>query len=247
MAKYYIGFDAGTQSVKVVIYNLDMECIAEAGYPTKIDYPQPSWVQMDINGYLEAVKLGMRDCVNIMKEKDADPKDIRSIFGDGIICGIVGIDEEGDAITPYINYMDTRTQEDVDAINAMGLDIWAKETGNAVANSMFPAMFARWFLKNDKDFQERGVKFIHNAPYVLMHLAGNKAADAAEDWGVISGWGLGYDIYKKMVTGTAPDFGHQSGLHAEDRQTLGHHRRPDKRYRRIYGCAGRYTDLRRRW
>lgn len=197
MAKYYIGFDAGTQSVKVVIYNLDMECIAEASYPTKIDYPQPGWVQMDVNGYLEAVKLGMRDCVNIMKEKGADPKDIRSIFGDGIICGIVGIDGEGDAITPYINYMDTRTQEDVDAINAMGLDIWAKETGNAVANSMFPAMFARWFLKNNKDFQERGVKFIHNAPYVLMHLAGNKAADAAEDWGVISGWGLGYNIYKK--------------------------------------------------
>ncbi len=39
MAKYYISFDAGTQSVKVVLYNLEMECIAEASYPTKIYYP----------------------------------------------------------------------------------------------------------------------------------------------------------------------------------------------------------------
>lgn len=34
MGKYYIGFDAGTQSVKVVMYSLEMECIAEANYPT---------------------------------------------------------------------------------------------------------------------------------------------------------------------------------------------------------------------
>ena len=37
MSKYYIGFDAGTQSVKVVMYSLDLECIAESSYPTKIN------------------------------------------------------------------------------------------------------------------------------------------------------------------------------------------------------------------
>lgn len=52
MGKYYIGFDAGTQSVKVVMYSLEMECIAEANYPTFFEYPHPGWVQMNVDEYL---------------------------------------------------------------------------------------------------------------------------------------------------------------------------------------------------
>ena len=63
---------------------------------------------------------------------------------------------------------------------------------------MFPAMFARWFLKNSDAFKERGVKFVHDAPYILMHLAGLKAEDAFIDWGTMSGWGLGYRVMDKV-------------------------------------------------
>ena len=38
---------------------------------------------------------------------------------------------------------------------------------------------------------------MHNAPYVLSRLAGLKAEDAFIDWGAMSGWGLGYNVYKK--------------------------------------------------
>ncbi len=197
MSKYYIGFDAGTQSVKVVIYNLEMECIAQSTHPTYLYYPQAGWVEMNADEYLEALKLGIRDCVNIAKEKGVDPSEIRSIFGDGVICGIVGVDENGQAITPYINYLDSRTQADVEELKAKNYSIWATETGNAVPNCMFPAMFARWFLKNSEEFQKRGKKFMHNAPYILSRLAGLKAEDAFVDWGAMSGWGLGYNVYKK--------------------------------------------------
>lgn len=197
MGKYYIGFDAGTQSVKVVIYSLEMECIAEANYPTFLYYPNPGWVEMNVEEYLDAVKKGIRDCVNIAKEKGIDPSEIKAIFGDGIICGIVGVGEDGMAITPYINYLDSRTQKDVEELTAKGYSIWAEETGNAIPNCMFPAMFARWFLANNEAFKEKGKKFMHNAPYVLSRLAGLKAEDAFIDWGAMSGWGLGYNIYKK--------------------------------------------------
>ncbi|MCI8485047.1 MAG: FGGY-family carbohydrate kinase [Lachnospiraceae bacterium] len=197
MGKYYVGFDAGTQSVKVVIYNLEMECIAEANYPTYLYYPNPGWVEMKVDEYLDAVKKGIRDCVNIAKEKGIDPSEIKAIFGDGIICGIVGVDEDGNAITPYINYLDSRTQKDVEELTKKNYSIWAEETGNAIPNCMFPAMFARWFLANSEEFKAKGKKFMHNAPYVLSKLAGLKAEDAFIDWGAMSGWGLGYNVYKK--------------------------------------------------
>jgi Sugar (pentulose and hexulose) kinases len=118
-------------------------------------------------------------------------------MGDGIICGIVGIDESGKAITPYINYLDSRTYSDVETLKKLDLDIWGKETGNAEPSCMFPALHARWLLANNKDFQDRGKKFVHNAPYILMNLAGLDSRDAFIDWGTMSGWGLGYRVYEK--------------------------------------------------
>ena len=36
MEKFYLGFDAGTQSVKVTVYNEKMECVASTSAPTTL-------------------------------------------------------------------------------------------------------------------------------------------------------------------------------------------------------------------
>ncbi|MCI6529547.1 MAG: FGGY family carbohydrate kinase [Mesosutterella sp.] len=198
MGKLYLGFDAGTQSVKVAVYDAGWKCIASCSKPTTLGYPNPGWVQMDPNEYFNNTVECMKQCAREIRSKGYDPADVAAIMGDGVICGITGIDEDGNAVTPYVNYLDSRTREDAEAINAKGLDIWGRETGNPEANCMFPALFARWFLKNSEAFRSRGVKFVHNAPYVLMHLAGLKGRDAFIDWGAMSGWGLGYRVMDKQ-------------------------------------------------
>lgn len=197
MSKLYLGFDAGTQSVKVAVYDETFKALSSHSLSTTLHYPHPGWVQMDVEEFFQLTVECIRQCVEDIRGKGYDPADIAAVMGDGIICGIAGIDENGKAVTPYINYLDSRTQTDCDAINALNLDIWGRETGNPEANCMFPAMFARWLLKNDRKFAERGVKFVHNAPYILMNLAGLKAADAFIDWGAMSGWGLGYKVEEK--------------------------------------------------
>lgn len=37
-----------------------------------------------------------------LKRSATIPKTCQAVMGDGIICGIAGVNEEGDAITPYI-------------------------------------------------------------------------------------------------------------------------------------------------
>ncbi len=197
MSKYYLGFDAGTQSVKVVVCDEKMQQVASATRQTTLTYPNPGWVDMNADEYLALIKICMKECSDQMKEKGLDLYSVRSIMGDGIICGITGVDAEGNAITPFVNYLDSRTAKDVAKMNERGLEIWGRETGNAEASCMFPGMIARWFLANSKEFQERGAKFIHNAPYVLAHLAGLKADEMFVDWGAMSGWGMGYNVYKK--------------------------------------------------
>jgi len=193
-----MGFDAGTQSVKVAVYDENFQCLTSHSLPTHLTYPHPGWVEMSADEFFNITVRSMKACVDSLKDMGRDPKAIRSIMGDGIICGIVGINAEGNAVTPYINYLDSRTTADVETINAMDLSIWGRETGNPVASPMFPAMFARWLFKHNRRFQEEGVKFVHNAPYILMHLAGLSAEEAFIDWGAMSGWGLGYDVQKKV-------------------------------------------------
>lgn len=197
MESCYFSFDAGTQSVKVAVYNQQMECLAKVSHPTTLHYPAPGWVEMNADEYLHLTIQGMRECIAILQSKNIRPEQIKAIMGDGIICGIVGIDASGKAITPYINYLDSRTQEDVEDLKKEHHMIFGKETGNADPSCMFPAMHARWFLRNHQEFQQRGKKFVHNAPYILLNLAGLGSEDAFIDWGAMSGWGLGYQIYEK--------------------------------------------------
>ncbi|MBQ7577844.1 MAG: carbohydrate kinase, partial [Synergistaceae bacterium] len=193
---HYICFDAGTQSVKVAIYDENGNQIAVNVNPTTLYYPNSGWVEMDVKEYYSLALKGMKKCVEILREKNISLDSIRSIMGDGIICGIAGVDEDGIAITPYINYLDSRTQSDADYLCSLNLDIWARETGNPEPLCLFPALFARWLLKNFPD-SKRIKKFVHNAPYILMRLAGLKADSAFIDWGAMSGWGLGYNVINK--------------------------------------------------
>lgn len=194
---YYLGFDAGTQSVKVGVYDEQMNCVSQATKKTTLYYPEAGWVEMDAQEYLQLIKQCMRQCSLQLQEQGIPVSSVRSIMGDGIICGIVGIDESGTAITPYINYLDSRTLADVEELKKDCQFPWGTVTGNGEPSCMFPAMHGRWFLKNSSVFQEKGVKFVHNAPYVLLNLAGLGAKDAFVDWGTMSGWGLGYNVYKK--------------------------------------------------
>ena len=114
--------------------------IVSSSAPTTLTYPEPGWVSMDVDEYLALTIKGMKECASQMKEKGLDVTKIKSIMGDGVICGICGVDKDGNAITPYINYLDSRTKEDVELVNSWELEIFGKETGNPEANCMFPAI-----------------------------------------------------------------------------------------------------------
>ena len=194
---YYLCFDAGTQSIKVAVYDVEGNNYATAVNPTSLFYPDNGWVEMDVEEYYKLALDGIKSCVEQLKEKNLNPNDIKAISGDGIICGIAGVDESGKAITPFINYLDSRTKSDAENLSRLNLNIWANETGNPEPLCLFPALFARWFLKNSP--VARNIKkFVHNAPYVLMRLGGLKADKAFIDKGTMSGWGLGYDVVKKI-------------------------------------------------
>lgn len=71
MEQYYLGFDAGTQSVKTAVYDIDMNLIVQDTNATILNYPHPGWVEMDADQYLHATVTGIRNCVTKMKKKES--------------------------------------------------------------------------------------------------------------------------------------------------------------------------------
>ena len=86
MSKLYMGFDAGTQSVKVAVYDEAFKALSTHSLPTTLHYPHPGWVQMDVDEFLSITLECMKACVDDIRGKGYDPADIAAIMGDGIIC-----------------------------------------------------------------------------------------------------------------------------------------------------------------
>ena len=53
MSKLYLGFDAGTQSVKVSVYDENLKSITSQSLPTILRYPHAGWVEMDLDEFLD--------------------------------------------------------------------------------------------------------------------------------------------------------------------------------------------------
>ena len=194
MAKYYIGFDCGTMGTKTAIYRIDSTRMAEAYRENKISYPQPGWAEMDPLGFVQAVREGVREC---LQKSGINPHEIRGISASGIICGIVGIDENWHPVTPFVPYLDNRARCEAEWVKSNIKPVWQEESGNIIVDEFMPPMILRWFLNHYTGFKERAVKVVNNGPFVLGTLAGLTADKAFLDWATMSGWLIGYDAVKR--------------------------------------------------
>lgn len=194
MSKYYIGFDCGTMGTKTALYRLDSTRMAEAYRENRISYPQPGWAEMDPRGFVQAVREGVREC---LEKSGVNPGEIRAISASGIICGIVGIDEDWNPVTPFVPYLDNRARCEADWVKENVKPVWLEESGNVIVDEFMPPMILRWFLNHYTGFRERAVKVVNNGPFVLGTLAGLKAGEAFLDWATMSGWLIGYDAIKR--------------------------------------------------
>lgn len=194
MSSYYIAFDCGTMGTKTAIYSSDSTRIAEAYRENIISYPLPGRAEMDPMGFVQAVREGVRECLSASL---IDPVDIKGISASGIICGIVGIDENWKPVTPFVSYLDNRAREEADWIKKNVEPVWEDESGNTTVDEFMPPLILRWFLNNYEDFRKKAVKVVNNGPFVLGTLAGLKADKAFIDWATVSGWLIGYSSAEK--------------------------------------------------
>lgn len=189
----FVGFDCGTMGTKVALYDLDGLCMAEAYAENEFSYPQPGWVEMDPERYFENIVNGITECI----QKSGVPSSaIKGISSSGIVCGAVPIDENFNAVGPFIPYLDMRAEKEAAEILETCEPLWEVQNGRTGLGADCVPMVLRWLYKNNVAYVKKAKKFVNIAPFVTGKLGGLKAKDAYVDWSQASAWGVGFDLEK---------------------------------------------------
>ena len=111
MAKYLMGIDAGTGSVRVALYDLKGQNRAYHIEEYATTYPHNGWAEQDDAGWLAALGEAIPGCV---KKAGVDPEDIVALTCDATTNTLVYLGEDDRSVRTPILWMDVRAAEEAD-------------------------------------------------------------------------------------------------------------------------------------
>lgn len=177
MKELLLGIDVGTSSVKVVLFNVSGEPLAEATEVVPILNPGPEFAEQDMNVVWESTCLAIRHCLDRARVKGEDIAAI-GVSGQGTGCWL--LDRQGNPLGNSIIWIDGRAKN--------LLDEWKREGKSASvfalsSNSLFtgsPSVLLAWFKQNcPEDFQRIGF-FLFAKDWVRFRLTDTIATDLSD-------------------------------------------------------------------
>jgi sugar (pentulose or hexulose) kinase len=150
MAKYVIGVDGGTESLRAGVFDATGRPLAFAASPYPTAYPHPSWAEQDPDHWWAALGNAVREAV---AQSGVKPTDIAALSVDTTCCTVVALDASGRHLRPALLWMDMRSAVQAGEVAACGapeLRVNGGGAGPVSAEWMVPK--ARWLKQ-----RERGV------------------------------------------------------------------------------------------
>lgn len=215
-----LGIDEGTTAVKVALFDLELQVVAEARRPVAVLHPRPGWVEQDPEAILEAVIDAVAEVLG-----QADGRRVRAVGLDHQGESVLAWDSRsGRALTPVVVWQDKRQQELL-----AGIDPEAVAHSGLPLDPYFSAGKLAWLLANDGAVQqarEQGALRMGTVDaFLLDRLGGRFAVDLStasrtqllavggRDWDpeLLSVFGLD----RELLPDIGPSFGDLGELHHE--------------------------------
>lgn len=174
--KHFIGVDAGTSGIKVVIFNENGEICGTGYAECSVITPRPGWVEQNPDILWEACNEAVKKAIDSCGYK----VDVASISFSGQMQGCLLIDKNMNPIGNCIIWLDQRSSEEVDEILAVLPDEKALElTSNHCLNS-FWAPKLLWIRKNRPEDYEKAYKVIFVKDYLRLKMTGEIATEVSD-------------------------------------------------------------------
>lgn len=174
--KHFIGVDAGTSGIKVVVFNDKGEICASGYHECSVLTPQPGWVEQEPLVLWDAcncaVKMALKNC--------GTKVDVASISFSGQMQGCLLVDRDLNPIGNCIIWLDQRSSPEVEEIMSLIPDEQAlKLTSNHCLNS-FWAPKLLWVRRNRPQDYERAYKVMFVKDYLRLRMTGEVATEVSD-------------------------------------------------------------------
>jgi len=121
----------------------------------------------------------LRTISEVVKNSKIPPKDVAAVGMDGQMAGIMGIDKNGIAVTPYDSWLDTRCGKYRGHFLSYGEDTVIALTGAPVTYAHGPKIL--WWKHERPDIYKNIYRFVQPASYCAMRMCGLAGDDAFID------------------------------------------------------------------
>lgn len=169
---YLLGYDIGSSSVKAALVDAATGvCVASDFFPKNeapIKALRQGWAEQDPENWWKYLKEAT---ASVLKESDADPKDIKAIGISYQMHGLVAIDKEHRVLRDAIIWCDSRgVPYGEKAFNELGADVCLPRLLNSPGN--FTAAKLRWLKEEEPEIFEKIYKVMLPGDYIAMRLTG---------------------------------------------------------------------------
>jgi xylulokinase len=124
-------------------------------------------IEEDPEYQLTSVCQAIKSC---MVDSKIDPKSVAAIGIDGQMAGVIGVDDNGKAVTPYDSWLDTRCEPYIKLMGEKAGDLVVKKAGNAPSYNHGPKKL--WWMHEHPEIYKTIRSFVQPGGYVAMRLCG---------------------------------------------------------------------------
>jgi len=171
----FVGVDVGTQSAKAAVFELSGACLGEASVPLTIHRRAADEVEQEPEDFYGAATAAIASCV----ASSGRSGDVACVAVAGQMAGVLGVGPDGQAVTPYDSWLDSRCRPEVEEIADRLGDRFVELTGcpPMVAHAAKIAWWRRW----REEVYRRVTKFVVPSAYVAARMCGLDAGEAFID------------------------------------------------------------------
>lgn len=183
---YIVGVDIGTQGTKTCLYDMNGKKIASSFEESKLISPNPGevWQEPDeiYNSVLRTIKI-------VLEISDIDPGNVVAVGLDGQMAGIMGVDGEFNAVTPYDSWLDTRCTPQIEKMKRQAEELIIKITGAPVSYAHGPKII--WWKETHPEVYKEIQKFVTLTSYIVGRMCNLNADQAYIDYTCLHFSGFG--------------------------------------------------------
>ena len=173
---FLLGADVGTSSLKLVLFDEDLEAVAQSRQEYETTYPGAGRAEQEPEDWLRAFRAATRE---VLAASGCRPAEIAAIGIDGMSSLALPVDAEGVPLRRAMIWLDRRAREQSDRGRAEFEAQQLAISGNRCDPSCFAPKVA-WIREHEPEVYQRAASFLHANAYVVQRLTGALTMDVSE-------------------------------------------------------------------